>query len=346
MRSQALVSRVVVRQMRKPGAEQLRDPWLHPAHGQRDRDRPGTRVLRDARLRGGQGATIALMTAMAATYAADRIRVNAVAPSLTDTPMARRRRAATASGHVARRKQPLAGEMMDPDEVAHAAVYFLSDESRVVTGQLLKIDGGWSVSPPRHDLPERPTMTLNGRLEGADDRRGRRLCRRGGLGRVDRRDRRRPGRRLGPAHRSAAVPGRHEHGRPRHLLRLLHARAQARKVVGGIGDDVVAALRAPRAGRRATEHLRRRDRRHLPRRAPQGRLGRPGHRSGRASCSTPSSRAPRSATDGSPSSSSRHEPDQRAWPPRSSSTPPATPTCAPSPGSASRRPASSIRPRR
>jgi enoyl-[acyl-carrier-protein] reductase (NADH) len=45
----------------------------------------------------------------------------------------------------ARRKQPLAGEMMDPDEVAHAAVYFLSDESRVVTGQLLKIDGGWSV---------------------------------------------------------------------------------------------------------------------------------------------------------------------------------------------------------
>jgi enoyl-[acyl-carrier-protein] reductase (NADH) len=42
-------------------------------------------------------------------------------------------------------KQPLAGAMMDPDEVAHAAVYFLSDESRVVTGQLLKIDGGWSV---------------------------------------------------------------------------------------------------------------------------------------------------------------------------------------------------------
>ena len=45
----------------------------------------------------------------------------------------------------AARKQPLAGEMMDPAEVAHAAVYFLSDESRAVTGQLLKIDGGWSV---------------------------------------------------------------------------------------------------------------------------------------------------------------------------------------------------------
>ena len=31
------------------------------------------------------------------------------------------------------------------DPLLLAAVYFLSDESRVVTGQLLKIDGGWSV---------------------------------------------------------------------------------------------------------------------------------------------------------------------------------------------------------
>jgi NAD(P)-dependent dehydrogenase (short-subunit alcohol dehydrogenase family) len=93
-----------------------------------------------------KGATTALMTAMAATYLADRIRVNAVAPSLTRTPMAERAAGDEQILGFARRKQPLAGEMLDPAEVAHAAVYFLSDESRTVTGQLLKIDGGWSVA--------------------------------------------------------------------------------------------------------------------------------------------------------------------------------------------------------
>jgi enoyl-[acyl-carrier-protein] reductase (NADH) len=45
----------------------------------------------------------------------------------------------------AARKQPLAGPMLDPDEVAKAALFFLSDESRAVTGQSLAVDGGWSI---------------------------------------------------------------------------------------------------------------------------------------------------------------------------------------------------------
>lgn len=93
-----------------------------------------------------KGALTALMTTMAASYAPEGIRVNVVAPSLTRTPMARRAANDSAVLAYARRKQPLAGEMLDPDEVAKAAVYFLSDESRAVTGQLLKVDGGWSVT--------------------------------------------------------------------------------------------------------------------------------------------------------------------------------------------------------
>ncbi|HEY7132951.1 MAG TPA: SDR family oxidoreductase [Candidatus Limnocylindrales bacterium] len=93
-----------------------------------------------------KGALTSLMLTTAAAYLADRIRVNVVAPGVTETPMARRAASDPAIRRFNARKQPLAGEMMDPDEVAHAAVYFLSDESRAVTGQLLKIDGGWSIA--------------------------------------------------------------------------------------------------------------------------------------------------------------------------------------------------------
>ena len=93
-----------------------------------------------------KGAITALMTTMAAAYLPDRIRVNVVAPGLTATPMARRAAGDAAIRAYGARKQPLAGEMMDPDEIAHAAVFLLSDDSRTITGQLLKVDGGWSVA--------------------------------------------------------------------------------------------------------------------------------------------------------------------------------------------------------
>ena len=44
-------------------------------------------------------------------------------------------------------KQPLdGGRIGQPDDLEGAAVYFLSDASRFVTGQVLTIDGGWSVT--------------------------------------------------------------------------------------------------------------------------------------------------------------------------------------------------------
>ena len=110
--------------------------------------------------------------------------------------------------------------------------------------------------------------------------RGRRRGRRGRIGGLDRGDRERARRREHAAHRRAAVPRRDLDRGPRHVLRLLHARhplAQGRRRDRRRGRGRAARARP---GRRAPEHLRRRHRDHLPRRAPQGRLGaaRPGGR--------------------------------------------------------------------
>ena len=145
LRSQALTCRAVVRQMlaQEPNDSGTRGSIL--LMGSVTASDPVPAFFATHAYAAAKGATTALMTTMAATYAADRIRVNAVAPSVTDTLMATRAASDDRIRAFNARKQPLAGEMMDPLEVAHAAVYFLSDESRVVTGQLLKIDGGWSV---------------------------------------------------------------------------------------------------------------------------------------------------------------------------------------------------------
>jgi len=146
LRSQALTCRAVVRRMlaQEPNPSGTRGSIL--LMGSVTATDPAPEFFATHAYAAARGGTIALMTAMAATYLPDRIRVNAVAPSLTDTPMATRAAGDDAIRAYAMRKQPLAGELMDPVEIAHAAVYFLSDESRAVTGQLLKIDGGWSVA--------------------------------------------------------------------------------------------------------------------------------------------------------------------------------------------------------
>jgi NAD(P)-dependent dehydrogenase (short-subunit alcohol dehydrogenase family) len=146
LRTQALACGAVVRRMREQAPNESGTRGSILLMGSVTATDPVSELFGTHAYAAAKGAVTALMTAMAATYLPDRIRVNAVAPSLTRTPMADRAAGDERILAFARRKQPLAGEMLDPDEVAQAAVYFLSDESRTVTGQLLKVDGGWSVN--------------------------------------------------------------------------------------------------------------------------------------------------------------------------------------------------------
>jgi NAD(P)-dependent dehydrogenase (short-subunit alcohol dehydrogenase family) len=76
--------------------------------------------------------------ALALELAVRRIRVNVLAPGLTDTPMVRRIPGHIESGLPA---VPL-GELVPPDEVATLAVHLLSDDAQHVTGAVFSVDGG------------------------------------------------------------------------------------------------------------------------------------------------------------------------------------------------------------
>jgi NAD(P)-dependent dehydrogenase (short-subunit alcohol dehydrogenase family) len=91
-----------------------------------------------------KGGIAALTRSMAVEYAPDRIRVNAISPGATRTPRTTKLfDTVPALGPMVQRHLLGLGE---PDDVAHAALYLAADESRVVTGQILAVDSGISIS--------------------------------------------------------------------------------------------------------------------------------------------------------------------------------------------------------
>jgi NAD(P)-dependent dehydrogenase (short-subunit alcohol dehydrogenase family) len=93
-----------------------------------------------------KGAIEAFTRAIAASYAPHGVRANAIAPSLVATPMSRRAREDPAILDHLRRRQPLAGGPIDADDVTWVVLFLLSDDARMMTGQVVAVDGGWSVS--------------------------------------------------------------------------------------------------------------------------------------------------------------------------------------------------------
>jgi NAD(P)-dependent dehydrogenase (short-subunit alcohol dehydrogenase family) len=91
-----------------------------------------------------KGGIIALTRAIASYYAPQGIRANVIAPGLIRTNMSRRAQSSEAIKAKLTTLQPLTSEFGDPDDVADAALYLASDESRFVTGIVLPVDGGWT----------------------------------------------------------------------------------------------------------------------------------------------------------------------------------------------------------
>ncbi|UHG90010.1 SDR family NAD(P)-dependent oxidoreductase [Spirosoma oryzicola] len=94
-----------------------------------------------------KSGVIGFTKSVAAYYANDNIRVNVLAPALVETPMSQRATTNDAIMSFTRTKQPLdGGRIGQPTDLDGAAVYFMSDYSAFTTGQVLTVDGGWSVS--------------------------------------------------------------------------------------------------------------------------------------------------------------------------------------------------------
>ena len=70
-----------------------------------------------------------------------------IAPALVETPMAQRAANDKTILSFIKTKQPLdGGRIGEPEDMNGLAIYFMSDQSKFTTGQVIAVDGGWSIS--------------------------------------------------------------------------------------------------------------------------------------------------------------------------------------------------------
>ena len=95
-----------------------------------------------------KGGIDAMVRSAAATYAPRGLRINAIAPSLTDTPLASPMTSHPQTLEISKQMHPL-GDIARPHDIASLAEWLLSDHARFVTGQIITVDGGLSTIVPK-----------------------------------------------------------------------------------------------------------------------------------------------------------------------------------------------------
>ena len=88
-----------------------------------------------------KAAVEGLTRALAAEYAASGVRVNCIAPSLTNTPLAAALLNSPEKVEAGGKRHPLQ-RIGQPEDLAYTTSFLLSDHSSFVTGQTLAVDGG------------------------------------------------------------------------------------------------------------------------------------------------------------------------------------------------------------
>ena len=89
-----------------------------------------------------KGAVEGLTRSLAAEFA-PKIRVNCIAPSLTNTPLAEKFLNSESKLQSSIDRHPLK-RIGNPTEIAELVYFLLSDSSSFITGQIIKVDGGIS----------------------------------------------------------------------------------------------------------------------------------------------------------------------------------------------------------
>lgn len=93
-----------------------------------------------------KGAIEAMSLGAAAYYAPEGIRINVIAPGLVRSAMTARAQANSEITKYMVHKQPLRKGMLTVEDIAKAACFLLRKDSSPITGQILTVDGGWTVS--------------------------------------------------------------------------------------------------------------------------------------------------------------------------------------------------------